>query len=217
LERDIPQLGPRVPAETLERLWIMLAHAQGTNINASKLASSLEVSNVSVGRYIDLLVDLLLVRKLPPYIENIKKRLVKSPKVYVRDSGITHALLNIKSYNDLLGHPVVGKSWEGFVIENIMSVLPQGAEAFYYRTVGGAEIDLVIDFGTSPREVWAIEIKRSASASLARGFYEGCEDINPTRKFFIHAQADSFPMKNDIHAIGLYEFISLIEVGRGGV
>jgi hypothetical protein len=211
LERDIPQLGPRVPAETLERLWIMLAHAQGTNINASKLAASLEVSNVSVGRYIDLLVDLLLVRKLQPYTANIKKRLVKSPRVYVRDSGITHALLNIGGYNDLLGHPVVGKSWEGFVIENIMSVLPQGAQAFYYRTTGGAEIDLLIEFGNSPREFWAIEIKRSPSANLGRGFHEACEDINPTRRFVVHAEEDSFPMKDDIQAISLFEFMNLAQ------
>lgn len=207
LERDIPQLGPRVPAETLERLWIMLAHAQGTNVNASKLAGSLEISHTSVGRYIDLLADLLLVRRLPPYTENIKKRLVKSPRVYVRDSGITHALLNINSYNDLLGHPVVGKSWEGFVIENIMSVLPQGAEASYYRTAGGAEIDLLLEFGGSPREVWAIEIKRSAAASLNRGFHEACEDVNPTRKFVVHAEEDTFPMKDDIQAISLYKFV----------
>ena len=207
LERDIPMLGPRVPAETLERLWIMLAHAQGTNINASKLAASLEVSNVSVGRYIDLLVDLLLVRKLPPYTANIKKRLVKTPKVFVRDSGIAHALLNVKNFNDLLGHPVVGKSWEGFVIENIMAVLPMGAQAFYYRTAGGAEIDLLIDFGTSPKEFWAIEIKRSASASLNRGFHEACADLNPSRKFVVHAEADSFSMKDDIQAISLHEFM----------
>lgn len=210
LERDIPQLGPRVPAETLERLWIMLAHAQGTNINASKLAASLGVSSVSIGRYIDLLVDLLLVRKLPPYTANIKKRLVKSAKIYVRDSGITHALLNIKTYNDLLGHPVVGKSWEGFVIENIMAVLPEGAEAYYYRTVGGAEIDLLIDFGSSPKELWAIEIKRSASVGLGRGFHEASADIEPTRKFIIHGGTDTFPMKNDIQAINLLEFLQIL-------
>lgn len=210
LERDIPQLGPRVPAETLERLWIMLAHAQGTNINASKLAASLGVSSVSIGRYIDLLVDLLLVRKLPPYAANIKKRLVKSAKIYVRDSGITHALLNIKTYNDLLGHPVVGKSWEGFVIENIMAVLPEGAEAYYYRTVGGAEIDLLIDFGSSPKELWAIEIKRSASVGLGRGFHEASADIEPTRKFIIHGGTDTFPMKNDIQAINLLEFLQIL-------
>lgn len=210
LERDIPQLGPRVPAETLERLWIMLAHAQGTNLNASKLGMSLSVSNVSVGRYIDLLVDLLLVRKLQPYTRNMKKRLVKSPRVYVRDSGIVHALLNIGSYNDLLGHPVVGKSWEGFVIENIMAILPQGAQAFFYRTSGGAEIDLVLEFPGSPRVLHAIEIKRSPAAGVQRGFHEACADIKPTHKFLIHAQADAFPMSADIQAIGLQEFMSLI-------
>jgi len=157
---------------------------------------------VSVGRYIDLLVDLLLVRKLQPYTVNIKKRLMKSPRVYVRDSGITHGLLNIGDYNDLLGHPVVGKSWEGFVIENIMSVLPQEAQAFYYRTTGGAEIDLLIEFSGSAGEFWAIEIKRSASASPGRGFHEACADINPTRKFIVHGEGDSFPMKGGIQAVG---------------
>lgn len=207
LERDIPTLGPRVPAQTLERLWMMLAHTQGANLNASKLATSLDVSSVSVGRYIDLLIDLLLVRKLPPYTRNIKKRLVKSPRVYVRDSGITHALLNISRYNDLLGHPVVGKSWEGFVIENIMSVLPQGAQAFYYRTSGGAEIDLVLEIPGNPRSLYAIEIKRSPAAGVQRGFHEACADINPTHKFMIHAQNDAFPTKHDIQAIALYAFM----------
>ncbi|MEX0902371.1 MAG: ATP-binding protein [Pseudohongiellaceae bacterium] len=210
LERDIPQLGPRLPAETLERLWIMLAHAQGTNLNASKLAASLGVSNVTVGRYIDLLVDLLLVRKLKPYTSNMKKRLVKSPRIYVRDSGITHALLNIGTYNDLLGHPVVGGSWEGFVIENIMAVLPQGAQAFYYRTSGGAEIDLVLEFPGKPHALYAVEIKRSPAAGVKRGFYEACADIKPTQKFLIHAQTDSFPMNENIQAMGLYEFVGLI-------
>ncbi len=210
LERDIPQLGPRVPAETLERLWIMLAHSQGTNINASKLAMSLDVSNVTVGRYIDLLVDLLLIRKLQPYSINIKKRLVKSPRIYVRDSGLTHSLLNIKTYNDLLGHPVAGKSWEGFVLENIMSVLPSGVQAFYYRTAAGAEIDLLLEFGGSPRETWAIEIKRSVSSGLSKGFHEACDDINASRKFVIHAQTDAFPLKNEVQAIGLFEFMKLI-------
>ena len=206
LERDIPQLGPRVPAETLERLWIMLAHNQGTNLNASKLAGALDVSNVSIGRYVDLLTDLLLIRKLKPYISNIKKRLIKSPRIYVRDSGITHALLNIGNHNDLLGHPVVGKSWEGFVIENIISILPDSAEVFYYRTAGGAEIDLLIQF--DHKEFWAIEIKRSAYANIERGFHEACEDIKPTRKFIIHGQEDKFPVKDDIQAISLFEFIN---------
>ena len=213
LERDIPALGPRVPAATLERLWTMLAHAQGTNLNASRLAASLDISSVTIARYIDLLVDLLLVRKLLPYTGNIKKRLIKSPRVYVRDSGITHALLNIGTFNDLLGNPVVGKSWEGFVIENILSVLPQGAQAFFYRTSGGAEIDLVLELPGSPRTRYAIEIKRSAAAGVKRGFHEACADIRPTHKFVIHAQADAFPMKGDIQAIGLYEFIKTIDQG----
>jgi predicted AAA+ superfamily ATPase len=209
LERDIPQLGPRIPAETLGRFWTMLAHSQGTNINASKLASNIEVSSVTVARYIDLLVDLLLIRKIQSYTVNIKKRLVKSPRIYVRDSGITHALLNIGSYNDLLGHPVVGKSWEGFVIENIASVLPPRVRSYYYRTAGGAEIDLVLEFGVN--EKWAIEIKKGTSLSLGRGFHEACEDIKPQKKFVIYAGKDRFPLQHEITAIALYDFMEILK------
>jgi predicted AAA+ superfamily ATPase len=209
LERDIPQLGPRIPAETLGRFWTMLAHSQGTNINASKLASNIEVSSVTVARYIDLLVDLLLIRKIQSYTVNIKKRLVKSPRIYVRDSGITHALLNIGSYNDLLGHPVVGKSWEGFVIENIASVLPPRVRSYYYRTAGGAEIDLVLEFGVN--EKWAIEIKKGTSRSLGRGFHEACEDIKPQKKFVIYAGKDRFPLQHEITAIALYDFMEILK------
>lgn len=209
LERDIPQLGPRVPAATLERFWTMLAHSQGTTINASKLAANIDVSSVTISRYIDLLVDLLLIRKLPPWTFNIKKRLVKSPRIYVRDSGITHALLNIPSYNDLLGHPVVGKSWEGFVIENIMSVLPRRVQPYYYRTANGVEIDLMLEFGTNER--WAIEIKRSSAPSLSKGFFEACEDIKATKKFVIYAGVDEFPMKNDVTAISLSGFMKKLQ------
>jgi predicted AAA+ superfamily ATPase len=212
LERDIPQLGPRIPAETLGRFWTMLAHSQGTNINAAKLASNIEVSSVTVARYIDLLVDLLLIRKIQPYTANIKKRLVKSPRIYVRDSGITHALLNIGSYNDLLGHPVVGKSWEGFVIENIASVLPPRVRPYYYRTAGGAEIDLVLEFGVNER--WAIEIKKGTSFSLGRGFHEACEDIRPQKKFVIYAGKDRFPLPHEITAIALYDFMDILKGKR---
>lgn len=212
LERDIPQLGPRVPSETLERFWMMLAHGQGTNINASKLAGNIDVSNVTVARYIDLLVDLLLVRKIRPYATNTKKRLVKSPKIFVRDSGLTHTLLNINSYNDLLGHPVLGKSWEGFVIENIISVLPPRARPYYYRTVGGAEIDLVIEFGTN--ENWAVEIKRGSSLALKRGFHEACSDIKPDKSFVIYGGADSFPMKGGMTALPLQEFMKILKDKR---
>lgn len=208
LERDIPQLGPRIPAETLGRFWTMLAHSQGTNINAAKLATNIDVSSVTVARYIDLLVDLLLIRKIQPYTINIKKRLVKSPRLYVRDSGITHALLNIGSYSDLLGHPVVGKSWEGFVIENIISVLPPRVRPYYYRTAGGAEIDLILEFGMD--EKWAIEIKKGSSFSLERGFHEACEVIEPQKKFVIYGGKDKFPLHHDITAISLYEFMSML-------
>lgn len=202
LERDIPQLGPRIPALTLERFWTMLAHNQGGIVNASQLARNLEVSSVTVGRYLDLMSDLLLVRRLQPWTFNVGKRLVKAPKVYIRDSGITHALLNIVNYNDLLGHPVVGTSWEGFVIENILSVSPERAIPFYYRTTGGAEIDLVLEF--SGNEKWAIEIKRSSAPSLSKGFHIACADIKPERRYVVYAGKDKFPLGEGITAIPLW-------------
>ena len=201
LERDIPLLGPRIPAETLERFWTMLAHNQSGIFNASMLARSLEVSSVTVGRYLDLMVDLLLVRRLQPWTSNVGKRLVKSPKVYIRDSGITHALLNIESYNDLLGHPVAGGSWEGFVIENILSVAPGNVRSYYYRTAGGQQIDLLLEF--SGQERWAIEIKRSTVPVLSKGFYQACEDIRPDKIFVVYGGQDRFPMQEDIIAIPL--------------
>lgn len=208
LERDIPTLGPRIPAETLERFWMMLAHNQGTVINAAHLARNLEVSGVTIGRYLDLLVDLLLVRRLRPWTSNIGKRLVRSPKVYVRDSGITHALLNIGDYNTLLGHPVVGGSWEGFVIENIMSVAPSHVRPYYYRTSGGAEIDLVLEF--SGAEKWAIEIKRSSVPSLSKGFYIACDDIKADRRYIVYSGQESFPQGNGVSAISLSDLMQEI-------
>lgn len=209
LERDIPQLGPRIPSSTLERFWVMLAHDQGGTMNASKIAANLNVSSVTIGRYTDLFVDLLLVRKLLPYCPNVKKRVVKSPRLYLRDSGITHALLNVGSYNDLLGHPVVGKSWEGFVIENIAAYLPPQARLYYYRTARGAEIDLLIEF--SMEERWAIEIKRGAQATLNKGFYEACEDVAPSRKYVVHSGADRFPLQHSIESIPLNKLIGEIQ------
>ena len=205
LERDIPQLGARIPAETLARFWTMLAHHQGTTLNAAQLAKSLEVSGTTVGRYLDLMVDLLLVRRLPPWTYNVGKRLVRSPKVYVRDSGITHALLNITDVNDLLGHPVVGGSWEGFVVENILSVLPSGVQPYYYRTASGSELDLVLEFGVNER--WAIEIKRNAVPSLSKGFHIACDDIKAAKKFVVYSGQDGFSMGHDIRAISLYDLM----------
>lgn len=205
LERDIPQLGPRIPAETLERFWTMLAHHQGSVFNAANLGRNLDVSGVTIGRYLDLMVDLLLVRRLRPWTYNVGKRLVRSPKVYVRDSGITHALLNITDHNQLLGHPVIGGSWEGFVIENILSVAPVGVQPFYYGTQGGAEIDLILEF--SAKTKWAIEIKRSSSPTVSKGFHIACEDINPERRYVVYSGTDQFSLGNGINAISLSDLM----------
>ena len=205
LERDIPQLGPRIPAETLERFWTMLAHHQGSVLNAANLARNLDVSGVTIGRYLDLLTDLLLIRRLKPWTYNIGKRLIKSPKIYVRDSGITHALLNIPNINQLLGHPVIGGSWEGFVIENILSVAPSGVQPFYYGTAGGAEIDLVLEFYGATK--WAIEIKRSSSPTVNKGFHIACEDLQPERRYVVYAGTDQFSLGNGVTAISLSDLM----------
>ena len=212
LERDVPTFGPRVPATALERLWTMLAHRQGSLLNASALAHALEASPQSITRYVDVLVDLLLLRRLPPLHANVGKRLVKSPKVYVRDSGIVHALLGIPSLTALAGHPVVGRSWEGFAIETLVSALPWPALASFYRTHAGAEIDLVIEYPSGER--WAIEIKRSLSAKPGRGFHVACEDIRPTRRFVVHAGDDRFPVSALVEGIGLSELAT--EIRRRG-
>ncbi len=201
LERDVPMFGPRIPATTLERLWTMLAHRQGALLNASELARALEISTQSVTRYIDLLSELLLVRRLMPYHANIGKRLVRSPKVYIRDSGLVHALLGIATLDRLAGHPVIGMSWEGFVIESLLAVLPWRSSAFFYRTAVGAEIDLLIELGDGA--LWAIEIKRSQSAKLAPGFHIACADLKPQRAFLVHAGEDRYPLSPSLEAIGL--------------
>ena len=208
LERDIALFGPRIPAETMERLWTMLAHSQSTLLNASNLGRALSVSTQTVTRYIDLLVDLLLVRRLQPYHANVNKRLVKSPKVYIRDSGFVHALLNIEDLNRLAGHPVMGASWEGFVIENLLSILPSGIKPFFYRTTAGAEVDLVLEFPNG--DLWAIEIKRGLAAKPKKGFYGALEDLTPTRSFVIYSGEERYPISEDIEAIGLREMMSLL-------
>lgn len=208
LERDIPQLGPRIPAETLRRFWTMLAHSQGATLNAASLARGLGVSGVTIGRYLDLLVDLLLVRRIQPWVSNMGKRLVRSPKVYVRDSGITHSLLGIESFNDLFGHPVSGASWEGFVIENLLSILPRRALYGFYRTVGGAEIDLIIEIAG---ERLAIEIKSNLAPKVSKGFHIGCADLEVTRKYIVHGGDDTYPMGNGIQAVSLVDMMKEIQ------
>jgi uncharacterized protein len=212
LERDIPQLGPRVPAETLRRFWTMLAHVQGGILNAAALARGLAVDGKTIARYLDLLVDLLLVRRLPPYLTNVGKRLVKSPKVYLRDSGLVHSLLGLSTMDDLLGHPVAGTSWEGFVLEALLRVAPQRAIASYYRTAAGAEIDLVLELGK--KELWAIEIKRGLAPKLGKGFHAARADLDPTRAFVVYSGTERFPLAANTEAIGVRELAqSLSELG----
>ncbi len=203
LERDVPQFGPRIPAETLERLWTILAHGQGTLLNASRLASALSVSAPTVTRYIDVLADLLLVRRLPPFHLNVGKRLVKSPKVFVRDSGLVHALLGLADHHELAGHPVVGASWEGFVIENALAAAPERTMASFYRTSAGAEIDLVLDVPKRGR--WAIEIKRGLAPKIEKGFHLACEDIAPTRRFVAYSGDERYALRADVEAIGVLD------------
>ena len=205
LERHIPQLSPPIAAESLDRFWTMLAHNQGIVLNAAQLARSLDVSGVTISRYLDLMTDLLLVRRLRPWTTNVGKRVVRSPKVYVRDSGITHNLLNIGSINDLLGHPVVGGSWEGFVIENLLATCEDFAQPFYYGTPRGAEIDLILEFSSS--EKWAIEIKRNSAPTISKGFYEACADIKPDKKFVVYSGHYTFSMGEEIRAIPLAELM----------
>ena len=208
LERDIPALGPRIPAATLRRFWTMLAHVQGGLLNAAALAEGLGVSGQTIGRYLDLLVDLMLVRRLQPWHENVGKRLVKSPKVYVRDSGVVHALLSIGTIEGLLGHPVVGGSWEGFCIEALLAAAPTGTEPFFYRTSAGAELDLVLRLPGG--DIWAVEIKRTSAPKVSRGFYVGAEDIKASRKLLIYAGEHDVPVAEGVRAMPLEQGIGLL-------
>lgn len=200
LQRDIPEFGPRVAAETLRRFWTMLAHLSGGLLNAASLARSLGVDNKTVASYLDLMVDLLLVRRLSPWHRNVGKRLVKSPRIYLRDSGLLHALLGIRTIDELAGHPKVGESWEGFVVENVLSAVPDGTGAYFYRTAAGAEIDLVLEFGG---ERWAIEVKRSAAPTLSRGFFNACEDVEPGRRIVVHTGDEAFRLRDGVEALPL--------------
>jgi predicted AAA+ superfamily ATPase len=210
LERDVPSLGPRVPAETLHRFWQMLAHNQGQMLNASQLAAGLGISGQTVARYLDIMVDLLLVRRLQPWATNAGKRLVRSPKVYVRDSGLLHTLLRIRDLETLLGHPVVGSSWEGMLIENILSTVPATTQAWFYRTTVGAEIDLVLE--TAPNERWAIEIKRSlGDPKPSKGFYIGCEDITAVRQIVLYPGDETYKIDAKTEVMSLRTFLAVVD------
>ncbi|MEO8182428.1 MAG: ATP-binding protein [Deltaproteobacteria bacterium] len=213
LERDIPLFGPRLPAETLRRLWTMLAHLQGSPLNVAHLARGLGIDVRTTGRYLDLLVDLLLVRRLPPWHANVGKRLVRSPKVYVRDSGLVHALLGIGSADALLGHPIVGASFEGFAIENIAAACNTEATCHYYRTSGGAEIDLVLAWPDG--SLWAIEAKRSLAPKVERGFHAASEDLAPTRRFVVYPGRERWTIPSGIEVIGLADLCAEVAKQAG--
>ncbi len=206
LEREIPQLGPRIPAETLRRFWTMLAHNQAELLNAANLARGLGVDGKTVASYLDLLVDLLLVRRLPAWHRNAGKRLVKSPKISVRDTGITHALLGLRNKEDVLGHPVAGQTWETLAIETLIAAAPEGTDASFYRTSAGAEIDLVLVLPN--RQLWAIEVKRSSAPKVGKGFHMACADLQPHRQSVVYSGTERFSLGHKTEAIGLVALAS---------
>lgn len=207
LDKDIPALGPRIPSTTLRRLWTMLAHNQGELLDASKLAASLAISGQTVARYIDLLCDLMLARRLPAWSGNVGKRLVRSPKVYVRDSGLVHALLGLQTLDDVLGHPVAGSSWEGFVIEQLLAAAPQ-AQASFYRTSHGAEADLVLQLRNG--QTWVVEVKRSSAPTVSKGFYLAAADVGATRKLLVAPVTEAYPMREGIEVMSPMAAASLL-------
>jgi len=209
LERDIPSFGLRIPAETLRRFWTMLAHEQGGLLNAAKIAAGLGVSGQSVARYLDLLVDLMLVRRLSPWHTNAGKRLVKSPKVYIRDAGLAHALLGLETVEALLGHPVVGGSWEGFCIENLIAAAPRGTEASFYRSSAGAEIDLILK--QPDQALWAIEVKRTTSPKVTRGFHIAADELGVAERLLVYAGDRDAPGQGALRAMPLDQAIARLK------
>jgi len=210
LERDIPQLGPRIAAETLRRFWTMLAHHQGALLNAAALARGLGVDGKTVAAYLDLMVDLLLVRRLQPWHGNLGKRMVKSPKVYVRDSGILHALVGLRDMEDLLGHPLAGASWEAMVIENLLVVAGTDVEASFFRTAAGAELDLVLQWPDG--KTWAIEIKRNLAPKLSKGFYSACVDIKADAAFVVYPGTEQYLISADVTCIHLMDLMQAVRL-----
>lgn len=212
LERDVPQLGPRVPAETLRRLWTMLAHNQGGLLNTAGFARALAVDGKTVARYVDLLVDLFLVRRLAPFHANVRKRLVKAPKVYVRDSGLVHTLLRLDDEEGVLSHPVAGGSWEGFVVETLIRAAPERAQAGFYRTATGVEVDLTLELPGN--RLWAIEIKRGLAPRVDRGLRVALADLQPERAFIVYSGEERYPVGDGVEVIsvtGLAEELSRLE------
>ncbi len=211
VERDIPQFEPRLSTDMFMRILLMLAVDQGNMLNLSRLANSLNVSSPTVTRYVGVLGSLLLARKLNPYSTDLGKRLVKTPKVYIRDSGLTHALLNLATSDEVLTHPVCGTSWEGFVIEQVANAIEDRATPMFYRTADGAEIDLVLEFHRS-RELWAIEVKQSLSAKPSRGFYTSIQSLQPSRSFVVTMNDGYSQFRPGVERIGVAQLLELLAV-----
>jgi predicted AAA+ superfamily ATPase len=193
LERDIPLFAPKLPRALIGRLWTMMANGQGTLLNSARLAQGLGITAPTVSRYIDLLDDLLLLRRLQPWSGNLDKRLVRSPKIYVRDSGLVHALAEIGTLDHLLGHPLVGPSWEGFLIENLITAAGKECTPMFYRTADGAEIDLIIERGGIP--LMGFEIKRSSAPKVEHGFCIACDDLKLEHRFIVAPVNEAYPIK----------------------
>lgn len=217
LERDMPQLGVGIPAETLRRFWRMLAHVHGQAFNASDLGRSLGgVAHTTVGRYLDLLVQTMMVRRLEPLHANLGKRLVKSPKVYIRDSGMLHMLLNVRTVDDLLGHPVVGASWEGLVVEQVFGHASPGADITYYRTAAGAEVDVVLTVGNRR---YAFEAKYSTAPRPARGFWQAMKDLDINHAWVVAPVDSAYPLADGVDVLPIHQLQSAVShcmhAGRG--
>lgn len=211
LHRDMPALGVRVPAETIRRFWTMLAHLQGQPFNASQLGLALGgASHTTVARHLDLLVDAMMVRRLVPYLPHVGKRLVKAPRIYVRDSGLLHALLGIQDAQALQGHPIAGVSWEGFVIEQIAAALPADAVLGYYRTAAGAELDLVAQ---AQGRTLAFEIKLSSAPKPARGFWQALQDVKPDQSFVVAPVERGYALAEGVRVVSLAELTPLLKRG----
>ena len=211
LERDLPALGVRVPSTTLFRFWTMAAHCNSRLWNASRLAESLGVDSKTTRRYLDILEETFMIRQLQPFFGNVKKRLVKSPKVYIRDTGLLHTLLRIYSYDDLVANPVLGASWEGFCLEQIIALKPSRYDVYFYRTqsAAAAEIDLVLTKGMSV-EI-AVEIKYSLTPKLTKSSTSAIKEVNPRKTWIVYPGNESYPVKKDIWTLPASQLSKIFE------
>ncbi len=209
LEMDIPQLGIHVPSLNLRRFWTMLSHLHGQLWNASQIANSLGISAPTARNYLDILEDTFIVRQLHPYYFNIKKRIVKSRRVYIRDTGILHTLLMIKNIEDLQSHPILGGSWEGFVIEQILSIVLDSWQSFFYRTSAGAELDLLL-FDNKNNRI-GIEVKYSAAPRISKGFWNAYKDLSCKKGFVVYPGNDSYPLGNNVYTLPVKNLSKIME------